>query len=165
MEAHQLAPALCLIVISLLCCDLTTSFLSKPKTTFQRPTSLNMCICIDCARVTNCAAYHFVETNHEQPHITENPTFEPRDGNPTIHVTIRTEEERQAESRRMGHGQETKETVAHGDDFGKEKYDLSSFVSTEYDVVKCEDFVLDKGNWIRNMPEEIRKANPNFVPS
>ena len=43
-------------------------------------TALGMCICIDCARVTNCAAYHFVETKHEQPHINENPTFEPIDG-------------------------------------------------------------------------------------
>lgn len=38
------------------------------------------CICIDCARVTNCAAYHFVETKHEQPHMNENPTFEPVNG-------------------------------------------------------------------------------------
>lgn len=45
----------------------------------QQPTKLS-CICIDCARVTNCAAYHFVETKHEQPHMNENPTFEPVNG-------------------------------------------------------------------------------------
>lgn len=31
------------------------------------------CICIDCARVTNCKAYHFVETKHNQPHMNDNP--------------------------------------------------------------------------------------------
>eukprot|EP00977_Amphora_coffeiformis_P016221 scaffold4957_cov152-Amphora_coffeaeformis.AAC.1 len=49
-------------------------------TTTTTTTALDMCICIDCARVTNCAAYHFVETKHEQPHMNENPTFEPVDG-------------------------------------------------------------------------------------
>lgn len=33
----------------------------------------NMCICIDCSRVTNCQAYHFVETKHSQPHMSEDP--------------------------------------------------------------------------------------------
>jgi hypothetical protein len=45
----------------------------------------------------------------------------------------------------------------------------SSFSTTtttyEYDVVACADFVLDQGCWIRNMPEEIRRANPHFVPT
>lgn len=36
-------------------------------------TQQEMCICIDCARVTNCKAYHFVETKHQQPHMTEDP--------------------------------------------------------------------------------------------
>jgi hypothetical protein len=35
----------------------------------------------------------------------------------------------------------------------------------EYDVVKCADFVEDKGCWVRNMPDEIRKVNPQFVPT
>ena len=41
----------------------------------QRMTSSQhtMCICIDCSRVTNCKAYHFVETKHSQPHMTEDP--------------------------------------------------------------------------------------------
>ena len=57
--------------------------------------------------------------------------------------------------------QRTKDGVLHGET----KYDLSPVTTTEYDVVKCEDFVQDTGCWVRNMPEEIRKANPNFVPS
>ena len=38
-------------------------------------------------------------------------------------------------------------------------------VTVEYDVVKCEDFVSDPGRWVRNMPEEIRRVNPAFVPT
>ena len=35
----------------------------------------------------------------------------------------------------------------------------------EYDVVACQDFLEDHGRWVRNMPEEIRLANPDFVPT
>lgn len=48
---------------------------------------------------------------------------------------------------------------------GAEKYDLSPVTTVEYDVVECADYVEDMGSWVRNMPEEIRKANPNFVPT
>lgn len=137
---------------------------------------LNMCICIDCARVTNCAAYHFVESKHEQPHMTENPTFEPREGSPTIEVNIRTirnSDDRQREIERMWreHKAETERAMeTQGDDedtplFGETKYDLSPVTTYEYDVVECEDFLSDRGCWVRNMPEEIRLANPDFVPS
>ncbi|EED93068.1 predicted protein [Thalassiosira pseudonana CCMP1335] len=96
-----------------------------------------MCICIHCARVTNCQAYHFVEEQHSQPHINKDPTWEPRNGSPTIQVHIRPET----------------------------SYDLSGTTSYEYDVVECEDFVEEKDAWVKNMPEEIRIANPQFVPS
>ena len=111
----------------------------------------NMCICIDCARVTNCAAYHFVETKHEQPHMTESPTFEPREGSPTIHVnvrTIRSSEDRQREIERMWreHKSETERAMQsqseeEGPLYGETKYDLTPVTTYEYDVVKCEDFV------------------------
>jgi Hypothetical chloroplast protein Ycf34 len=159
--------------------------------------SLSMCICIDCARVTNCAAYHFVETKHEQPHMTEDPTFTPRDGSPTIHVNVRTvrkeqdedvvarmwkeykAEEKQAELEATAQAV-TADTNQQNEDeesmqqqqqqpaqqlHGKTVYDLSSVTTYEYDVVACADFVKDKGCWIRNMPEEIRVANPDFVPT
>jgi hypothetical protein len=88
--------------------------------------------------------------------MTEDPTFDPRDGSPTIHVNIRTTntEDREKEIQRMTeklHG----ETV----------YNLAPVTTTEYDVVACADFVEDKGCWIRNMPQEIRDSNPDFVPS
>lgn len=152
----------------------------KPSSNqLQRPVAstlkLQMCICIDCARVTNCAAYHFVETKHEQPHMTESPTFEPREGSPTIHVNVRTirdNKDRQDEIERMWreHKAETQRATEtrNADNeplYGETTYDLTPETTYEYDVVKCEDFVSDPGCWVRNMPEEIRQANPIFVPS
>jgi hypothetical protein len=116
--------------------------------------------------------------------MTENPTFEPRNGSPTIHVNIRTREtvdthterqrlwkEHEEETRRA---QERAASAAVGTQppleeqpklYGQEKYNLQPQVTMEYDVVKCADFVQDMGCWVRNMPPEIRKANPDFVPT
>lgn len=146
--------------------------------------ALCMCICINCSRVADCAAYHFVETKHEQPHLNASPGFEPRDGSPTINATFRTVPSERAESEfaRMVKEHETQEAgaverareggidVEDADDspvplFGEEKYDLSPVTTIEYDVVACEDFEEDMGCWVRNMPEEIRLANPDFVPT
>ena len=118
-----------------------------------------------------------METKHEQPHMTEDPSFEPRDGSPTIHVnvrTVRTQEDRQKEIDRMWkeHVSETAkaEQASNAEEeeealHGAEVYDLSPVTTYEYDVVSCADFVEDRGAWVRNMPEEIRAANPDFVPS
>lgn len=99
----------------------------------------------------------------------------PRQGSPTIHVnvrTIRTAEDRQREAERMWreHESETQraqELIVEGDEplVGQETYDLSPVTTYEYDVVQCEDYDHDPGCWIRNMPEEIKQANPEFVPS
>lgn len=133
-----------------------------------------MCICINCARVTDCTAYHFVESKHNQPHMTESPTFEPQDGAPTIHVNIRTvtKEDRQREIDRMFHEHEAETERAKatqnkedGRLVGTTTYDLGSSTTYEYDVVKCADYTEDLGCWVRNMPEVIRMANPDFVPS
>ena len=132
-----------------------------------------MCICIDCAFVTNCTSYHFVEAKHSQPHMTDDPTFTPVDGSPTIHVNIRTQAADPQEVKRLWseHSAETAKVEARrnqDDDassVGEETYDLSSTTTIEYDVVKCESFVEEKGCWIKNMPEEIRIANPDFVPT
>jgi len=50
-----------------------------------------MCICVNCYYVDRCNTYHAVETQHEQPHLTNNPSFEPE--NPSINVNIRTRED------------------------------------------------------------------------
>jgi hypothetical protein len=171
--------------LSLFACGFLAAIFMAPKIqgfalpchqqTISLPSHLSMCICIDCARVTNCAAYHFVETKHEQPHMTEHPTFEPREGSPTIHVNVRTvrNDDQQQEIARMwkehkGETERAMEKSQQGDDeplYGETKYDFSPSVTYEYDVIKCEDFVPEPGCWVRNMPEEIRIANPNFIPS
>ena len=87
------------------------------------------CICINCSRVMNCQAYNFVETKHEQPHMNENPTFKPRDGNPKINVHIRNS--RSGDSRDFG---PTNSVI-----------DMDGIVSTEYDVVACDDYQEDIG--------------------
>lgn len=147
------------------------AFFIPPK---QQPATvpLSMCICIDCARVTDCAAYHFVESKHEQPHLNTDPQFMPRDGSPTIHVNVRTHRNPEEMNRLWSeHEQETKKAeaaAANGNDQelrGETVYDLSPSTTVEYDVVKCADFVLDKGCWVRNMPEEIKRVNPQFVPT
>ncbi|MUL36411.1 Ycf34 family protein [Gloeocapsopsis dulcis] len=50
-----------------------------------------MCICVNCHYVDRCITYHAVETQHEQPHLTEDPNFEPIE--PSINVNIRTHED------------------------------------------------------------------------
>jgi hypothetical protein len=46
-----------------------------------------MCICVNCNYVDRCTTYNAVETQHQQPHLTESPDFEAT--NPTINVNIR----------------------------------------------------------------------------
>ncbi len=50
-----------------------------------------MCICVNCHYVDRCITYHAVEHQHQQPHLTENPTFDPTE--PEINVNIRTNED------------------------------------------------------------------------
>jgi len=114
--------------------------------------------------------------------MTEHPTFEPRDGSPTIHVNVRTQRDTNAKEQMARlwkeHENETAKaeqqslaaggadaTIEEGSLHGETVYDLSPVTTTEYDVVACADFVQDEGCWVRNMPEEIRKANPDFVPT
>ncbi|MDC0831544.1 Ycf34 family protein [Geitlerinema sp. CS-897] len=49
-----------------------------------------MCICVNCHYVDRCVTYHAVEHQHQQPHLTDAPTFEPVE--PTINVNIRSDE-------------------------------------------------------------------------
>ncbi|BAY32164.1 hypothetical protein NIES37_02440 [Tolypothrix tenuis PCC 7101] len=50
-----------------------------------------MCICVNCHYVDRCLTYHAVEAQHQQPHLTETPTFDPNE--PSINVNIRTKED------------------------------------------------------------------------
>jgi len=47
-----------------------------------------MCICINCNYVDRCQTYHAVETQHQQPHLTDSPNFDPVE--PSINVNICT---------------------------------------------------------------------------
>ena len=162
----------------------STNIISRSHEIIIRPQSFSQldCICIHCKHVTNCSAYHFVEQQHGQPHINKTPNWEPRDGSPTINVHIRPDEDKTTENE-LGkmwqeHEEETRraeESYAESNDgkqvdedealFGSTQYDLSGTTSYEYDVIECDDFVEQKDMWVKNMPEEIRLANPDFVPT
>jgi len=133
-----------------------------------------MCICVDCQWVTSCKAYHFVETKHQQPHMSETPTFLPREGSPTIQVNIRTEPrdkvwlwKDRAAKKNITTAAALSSSVPGESSGGTaiESVVTNTTTTIEYDVVACEDFVLDKGCWVRNMPDEIKKVNPDFVPT
>ena len=111
--------------------------------------------------------------------MNKNPTWEPRDGSPTIQVHIRQGEEAKNEWNKLfeEHEDETRkaeelyalenngETAEDGTLFGETRYDMTGTTTYEYDVVECEDFVEEKDAWVKNMPEEIKAANPDFVPT
>eukprot|EP00592_Proboscia_alata_P015618 CAMPEP_0194396004 /NCGR_PEP_ID=MMETSP0174-20130528/124741_1 /TAXON_ID=216777 /ORGANISM="Proboscia alata, Strain PI-D3" /LENGTH=97 /DNA_ID=CAMNT_0039192009 /DNA_START=247 /DNA_END=540 /DNA_ORIENTATION=- len=96
--------------------------------------------------------------------MTSNPNFTPASGSPTVEVNVRTttpsmgntlselRDEHEQQQRLSEEGKKTK------------TYEFGGVVSYEFDVVGCESFVEDTGCWIRNMPDEIRVANPEFVP-
>jgi hypothetical protein len=50
-----------------------------------------MCICIDCDHVDRCITYNAVETQHQQPHLSDSPDFDPLE--PSINVNIRTQDD------------------------------------------------------------------------
>ena len=50
-----------------------------------------MCICINCHYVDRCYTYHAVETQHQQPHLANEPDFDPTE--PSINVNIRTQDD------------------------------------------------------------------------
>ncbi len=50
-----------------------------------------MCICINCEYVDRCTTYHAVEEQHQQPHLTLSPDFDPQE--PSINVNIRTHDD------------------------------------------------------------------------
>ena len=90
-----------------------------------------MCICINCHYVNRCTTYHAVETQHQQPHLTDSPDFEPV--NPTINANIMP-------PKVLIEGDQ----IIHQDDFG-----------FEYDVVGCESFKEEMGKWAKLRPGEL----------
>ena len=98
------------------------------------------CICVNCKWVDSCTAYHVVEAKHLQPHVAEDPDFTPREGSPTVAINIFT-------------------PAAHIRDRGLE---------IELDVTACDDFVEEKGRWVKMMPKGTLLKNgfdEDFVPT
>ncbi|KPQ35923.1 MAG: putative chloroplast protein Ycf34 [Phormidesmis priestleyi Ana] len=89
-----------------------------------------MCICVNCHYVDSCITYHAVEANHQQPHLTEDPVFEPN--NPTINANITL-----PEVKVIG------DTISSENEFG-----------FEYDVVGCDSFTQEMGKWAKLRPGE-----------
>jgi hypothetical protein len=92
-----------------------------------------MCICVNCHYVDSCLTYHAVETNHQQPHLTETPVFEPI--NPTINANI-TLPKISVQGDQMDHQQIVQES-----EFG-----------FEYDVIGCDSFRQETGKWSKLRP-------------
>ena len=135
-----------------------------------RARSASACICINCRFVDRCTTYHWVETQHEQPHVTSGPDFEPSDpqsadgrrathprprtedtdrpipfpDTPAVQVFIRSEAAAAAAAAAPG-----------APDAGSEEPEASkaqSLLTTEYDVYRCDSFAEEKGKWLRLMP-------------
>ena len=114
--------------------------------------------------------------------MSEEPTFLPREGSPTINVNIRTEQRQPKAGDSENKPRMWKDQIQDDDDddeVDEPKRDAKYYEETgtietvktnttttiEYDIVKCADFLLDKGCWVRNMPDEIKRVNPDFVPT
>lgn len=89
-----------------------------------------MCICVNCHYVDSCITYHAVETNHQQPHLTDCPTFEP--DNPVINANILLPK-----------------VVVEGNQIVSD-----SEFGFEYDVIGCNSFQEEMGKWARLRPGE-----------
>lgn len=149
----------------------TTDGFVPISTTNRHPRTFLNCICIDCKWVTSCEAYHFVETKHEQPHMTETPTFEPRNGSPTIHVNVRTHRDdkvlQKMWNEHSGQTQQAEAATVDRDDqkdelHGSTVYDLAPITTYEYDVVACEDFIQDKVRSGNSFPKLVHIESPHF---
>jgi len=117
-----------------------------------------------------------VESRHNQPHMNENPTFKPRSGSPTIAAHVRTEEDGRGEMWRDLANDKLEPNEVDKNIFdedvdpeleamAKAFFRQMPTMGIEYDIIACEDFVEDKGCWVRNMPEAVKLANPQWVPT
>ena len=165
-----------LILIAIVVLPLILAF-STPR---AAPCSMVLsCICTGCKFLPTCAAYHFVEKQHQQPHIyrgDETKMFEPRNGSPRINVTswVDAVAATEAQGREAGIVRKRKfwgeQGAASAEDpldsgyFNETVFATASDILVEYDVVSCADYVHETGVWKRNMPDEIRLLDESFVP-
>ena len=117
----------------------TCTELHAPPHTRRRPATQLNCICVNCAFVDNCTAYHVVEAKHGQPHAAEKPIFTPREGSPTVALNI----------------------------FPPDSVNKAKGFEIELDVVECADFAREMGKWRKMMPPgTLVKAgfDPDYEP-
>ena len=116
------------------------------------------CICINCKWVERCETYHWVEQQHEQPHLTDTPDFEPDD--PQIQVFLRTEKTSDDAADAAAAAAEAEAAAADADGgvatIGMDMFDTHT---VEYDVFGCDAYAEEKGRWVRLMPDA------GFVPT
>ena len=147
---------------------------SAPAVKRARAAAAHMCICINCRWVDRCTTYHWVETQHDQAHLTLEPDFDPTD--PRIQVFIRSdfEDEEEDEGESGGVAAESVGSAATAGDVagsvdagedGKGSVDAGvqlldgPSVTTEFDVYACDAFTEDGARWIRLM------RGADFVPT
>ena len=134
------------------------------------------CICINCKWVDRCATYHWVEKQHEQPHVTAAPDFHPDDPQGAFIVasphaqtsTTAFRGSRPLRCRRACAVQvfirsegEAAAAMSNAPDEGAEvaRGMITAVLTTEYDVFECASFSEDVGKWVRLMPDA------GFVPT
>ena len=124
---------------TLLVAGCAAAFAPRAAPPRHRPATQLNCICVNCAFVDNCTAYHVVEAKHGQPHGAEKPIFTPREGSPTVAVNI----------------------------FPPDSVNKAKGFEIELDVVECADFAREMGKWRKMMPPgTLVKAgfDPDYEP-
>ncbi|KAJ1448070.1 chloroplast protein Ycf34-domain-containing protein [Pelagophyceae sp. CCMP2097] len=109
-----------------------------------------MCICVDCALVDRCTAYHVVEAKHDQPHVSPAPDFTPRSGSPTVAINL------------------FEGAAAAADEADGARVTIGARTTVELDVTHCADFLFEAGRWAKMMPTGTLLAAglaADFVPS
>ena len=144
-----LSPMQALTVLSILtatasCWTPHRSLVPSQRSTRSGTVPPQCCICINCLHIDKCKTYRWVEDMHSQPHVADDPQFEPND--PQIQVFIRDED-----------ASRTRTSLDAPD--APQGIDIAQELTIEYDVFACDAFVEDNGRWVRLMPDV------GFVPT
>lgn len=130
---------------------------ARPVTSAPRSPHPVACICINCKWVDRCKTYHWVETQHQQEHVTEQPDFQPAD--PQIQVFIRQDPLDKDLDPITAAKASTRTPVGSLPEATEDFYDGPTITTTEFDVFACDAFEADEGKWMRLMPDA------DFIPT
>jgi hypothetical protein len=107
--------------------------------------------------VDRCKTYHWVETQHQQRHVTDTPDFQPAE--PQIQVFIRQDPIDASLDAETAAKARTRTPAGSLPESAEDFYDGPTETTTEFDVFACDAFVADQGKWIRLMPDA------DFIPT